>query len=230
MGADLNGRVGETAERYEKTHGGKGFGTRSEEGEMMLEMAEILDLVFLNTCFTKKDKHLITSQIDLILTRERDRRVISNCGVVFREGCVTQHRVLLVDCKWRTGGRKRFVRNRRLMLWELKGQKIQDFRENVEQKMNRLERRDHVNEMWMDMKNTLVGATEEVVGRSNGGEPRRENDWWWNKEIRDLLKRKKLAFKEWTTNNNDEAREQYKRIKREAKAAVREAKEVASRD
>ena len=80
------------------------------------------------------------------------------------------------------------------------------------------------------MKNTLVGAAEEVVGRSRGGGPRREDNWWWNKEIRDVLKRKKLAFKEWTTNNNDEAREQCKRIKREAKAAVRQAKEAASRD
>ena len=95
---------------------------------MMLEMAESLDLVFLNTCFTKKDEHLITyksgrrtGQIDFILTRERDRRVISNCGVVPGEGCVTQHRVLLTDCKWRAGGRKRFVRNRRLKLWGLKG-------------------------------------------------------------------------------------------------------------
>ena len=73
--------------------------------------------------------------------------------------------------------------------------------------MNRLERRDHVNEMWTDMKNTLVGAAEEVAGRFSGGGPRRD-DWWWNKEIRDVRKRKKLAFKEWTANNNDEAREQ----------------------
>src|SRR6476619_5666468 len=36
---DLNGHVGEYAEGYEEVHGGKGYGVRNVEGEMVLEFA-----------------------------------------------------------------------------------------------------------------------------------------------------------------------------------------------
>ena len=59
VGADLNSRV-ETSRGHEQVHGGRGFGDRKEEGERMLEIAESLEMVFLNTYFKKKDGHLIT--------------------------------------------------------------------------------------------------------------------------------------------------------------------------
>ena len=35
--------------------------------------------------------------------------------------------------------------------------------------MNKLEERDHVNELSTDVKHTLVGAADEVVGRTSRG-------------------------------------------------------------
>lgn len=104
------------------------------------------------------------------MTRERERRTISNSNVVPGEGYVTHHRILLADCKWRAGGEKRPVRNRRLKLWELKGEQLQEFRENVYWRKNRLER-EEVKELWTNMKNTSLGAADEEVGRTRGGGP-----------------------------------------------------------
>jgi len=54
IGADMNGHVGLEAGGYEGVHGGHGFGDRNEEGSNLLEMAEGLDLVVVNTCFQKR--------------------------------------------------------------------------------------------------------------------------------------------------------------------------------
>ena len=41
---------------FEGVHGGFGFGDRNVEGEMILETADALNLVILNTWFTKKER------------------------------------------------------------------------------------------------------------------------------------------------------------------------------
>jgi len=55
IGADMNGHIGLEAEGNEGVHGGHGFADRNEEGRNLLEMAEGLDLVVVNTCFQKKE-------------------------------------------------------------------------------------------------------------------------------------------------------------------------------
>ena len=42
VAADLNGHVGQTADGFEDEHGGHGYGTRNENGQSMLEMAQSL--------------------------------------------------------------------------------------------------------------------------------------------------------------------------------------------
>ena len=73
---DWNGHVGRAGTEYREVHGGMGYG-RSEpdvEGERILEYALAFDLLLGNTCFKKRDSHLITyksgnaaTQTDFIL-------------------------------------------------------------------------------------------------------------------------------------------------------------------
>ena len=51
--------------------------------------------------------------------------------------------------------------------------------------------------------------------------------WWWNERLRDILKRTKLLFKEWKGDDNIEAEERYSLANREAKRAVKEARDEA---
>ena len=48
---------------FEEVHGGRGFGVRNLEGEMLLEFAEAHKLTVLNTWFVKED----TKKIKLML-------------------------------------------------------------------------------------------------------------------------------------------------------------------
>ena len=59
---DWNGHIGRAGTEYREVHGGMGYG-RSEpdvEGERILEYALASDLLLVNTCFKKRDSHLIT--------------------------------------------------------------------------------------------------------------------------------------------------------------------------
>ena len=75
-------------------HGGFGYGSRSQEGEDVLNFALAYDLLIANTVFKKRESHLVTfrsgqhsSQIDFILTRREDRRDCLDCKVIPGECC-----------------------------------------------------------------------------------------------------------------------------------------------
>ena len=57
---DMNGHVGAEADGFEGVHGGKGFGIRNAEEEMLLEFAHAMGLAVCNTWFTKKDSQKVT--------------------------------------------------------------------------------------------------------------------------------------------------------------------------
>ena len=73
---DWNGHVSRAGTEYREVHGGMRYGRYEPyvEGERTLEYALAFDLLLGNTCFKKRDSHLITyksgnaaTQIDFIL-------------------------------------------------------------------------------------------------------------------------------------------------------------------
>ena len=63
LGGDLNGHVGEDIDGFEGVHGGKDFGNRNEEGEMILEFALAHNLMVMNTCFEKEVAKKVTYEL-----------------------------------------------------------------------------------------------------------------------------------------------------------------------
>ncbi|XP_071723666.1 uncharacterized protein [Rutidosis leptorrhynchoides] len=111
IGGDLNGHVGKDHDGYDDAHGGYGYGSRNKEGESILDFASAYDLVIPNTCFQKRDSHLVTfkngrnlSQIDFFLIWRRDRQECKDCKVIPGEALTTQHRLLVLDSKVKTFG------------------------------------------------------------------------------------------------------------------------------
>ena len=97
----LNGHVGSEIDGFEGVHEGFGFGKRNVEGEMILEIADALNLAVLNTWFKKKERRLFTYEIgkcrtvvEHILSRKSGRKMIRDVKVV-RVECIKQHRLLL---------------------------------------------------------------------------------------------------------------------------------------
>ena len=104
---DWNGHIGRRAMGYEGVHGGFGYGVRNT-GERLLEYADATDSVICNSYFKKKDNHLVTyesgpyrSQIDFILVKKRDRKLVKNATVINGEECAMQHKLLVCDLRLR---------------------------------------------------------------------------------------------------------------------------------
>ena len=60
IGGDLNGHVGATNVGFERVHRDFGYGSRSQEGEEVLNFALTYDLLIANTLFRKRESHLMT--------------------------------------------------------------------------------------------------------------------------------------------------------------------------
>ena len=103
---DWNGHVGKIAASYREVHGGFGFGKPDPDvdGERIMEYALAHELVLGNTCFKKRDSHLITyrsgpgkTQIDFILFRRSQRKYVRDVKVIPGEEVALQHQLLVCD-------------------------------------------------------------------------------------------------------------------------------------
>ncbi|KAL8108736.1 hypothetical protein AgCh_024997 [Apium graveolens] len=138
IGGDFNGHIGEHSDGYIGTHEGFGYGIRNEGGCTLLEFALAHELVIVNSCFKKRDAHLITfksggcsTRIDYFLTR-RPNKNYKDCKVIPDEMCATQHRLLVMDIFMR---RKRIVGIQETaprILWKnLRGERVRIFKERI---------------------------------------------------------------------------------------------------
>ena len=106
IGSDLNVHVGKDKSKFEREHGGHGYGQQNPEGESILSFAQAHNLVVANIYFQKKDEHLITytsgdrcSTVDYIITGREKLKNIKDCKVKPGECAITQHRILVMDYK-----------------------------------------------------------------------------------------------------------------------------------
>ena len=136
---DLNGHVGATNVGFERVHGGFGYGSRSQEGEDVLNFALAYDLLIANTLFRKRESHLVTfrsgqhsSQIDFILARREDRRDCLDSKVLPGECVVPQHKLVVADfCLRVRVHRDKRAKIARTKWWKLKGEVAQTFKEGM---------------------------------------------------------------------------------------------------
>ncbi|XP_066947074.1 uncharacterized protein [Macrobrachium rosenbergii] len=137
LSGDMDAHVGESSDGFEGIHEGRGFGRRNQEGNRLLELADAMNLVVLNTQFEKRD-HLVTyksgqneTQIDYILVRK-------DCKVIPNESVVAQHKLVVADSRLKAiRKRKTPTRNMRIKTWKLKGEKAREFRSGKSQRRER---------------------------------------------------------------------------------------------
>ena len=105
---DWNGCVGHVGTRYRVVHGGMGYGRLEPdvEGERILEYALAFNLLLGNTCFKKRDSHLIiyklgnlARQIDFILFRRTMRKLVTDVKVIPGEEVALQHQLLVCSMR-----------------------------------------------------------------------------------------------------------------------------------
>ena len=205
-----NHTVGCAGTEYREVHGGMGYG-RSEpdvEGERILEYALAFDLLLGNTCFKKRDSHLITyksgnaaTQIDFILFPRAMRKLVTDVKVIPGEEVALQHQLLVCDMKFDVPPKPKRKFTPRLKVWKLTDPQ----RRNHFQEVFKL----HVSasagvpdaateDIWNNLKTGLLKTTEEVCGTTRPHRWRHET-WWWNEHVGEVITAKRQAFKAWKT-------------------------------
>ena len=191
----LNTRTGT---EYREVHGGMGYG-RSEpdvEGERILEYALAFDLLLGNTCFKKRDSHLITcksgnaaTQIDFILFPRAMRKLVTDVKVIPGEEVTLQHQLLGCDMRLDVPPKPKRKFTPRLKVWKLTDPQ----RRNHFQEVFKL----HVSasagvpdaateDIWNNLKTGLLKTTKEVCGKTRPHHWRSET-WWWNEHVGEVI-------------------------------------------
>ena len=127
-----------------------GFGVRKTEGESVLEMNTALDMAVFNTWFKKRDSRFITyssgacnTQIDYILVKNKDMKLVEDVKGTSSKEVVSQHRIAVSNVKMKPCRveNQSFIPKRRV--WKLNEH---DVKENVANDFENVKQR--VKAMW----------------------------------------------------------------------------------
>src|SRR6266516_668899 len=228
----MNGHVGTKADGYEGVHGEKGYGERNTEGEMLLEFADAMKLVVLNTWFTKNEPKKVTYEsggnntvVDYMLVRKCDLAKVTDINVIGSEECVKQHKlsVCKIELKECVKKRKKKFEGRH-RVWRLRDTDIRrNFAERVKEREERRERGD-LESMWKGLKDCLLEETETLCGKTKG-RARHKITWWWNKDTELAVKEKRRAYELWKISGLEVDKEAYKKAKCRSRRVVAKAQD-----
>ena len=238
LGGDLNGHVGEKSDGFEGVHGGNGFGERNREGERILEFCCAMDMIVANTTFHKRESHLVTyesglakTQVDYVLVNRKSRKFVLDVKVIPGEEVVTQHKPVICNLQVTKPReiKRKFAPKRKV--WKLNESEVRtSFKEQVEMLISEQSHSgesESVDEIWLQLKDTLLAATEKVCGWTKGP-PRHQVTWWWNDDVENCVKEKRRVWKEW--KKGLVPKETYLEVKRIARRAIYQAKLDAEKE
>ena len=145
-----------------------------------------------------------------------------DCKVIPGESVAKQHRVVICKMTVTVKKRKKVIIEPRIRWWKLKEEDCcVKFKEEVKQALNCV---DTQSNDWNTMANAVRESARNVLGMTSGKRKENRETWWWNEEVQDSIKEKKLAKKNWDTQNSEESRQAYKQASCTAKRDVAKAK------
>jgi len=189
-----------------------------------LEFADGLNLVICNTLFTKQEAKLVTyvagpvkSTVDYIMVREEDKAKVRNVKVISSEECVPMHKLLVMDMWFKATKSWHRKFQPRVRVWKLKEEKTCDeYRCMVGNKVEAANWKGlGINDHWQQMKGLMMESAKDICGMTKG--PRRHKEtWWWNEEVAEAVREKKIKYGKWKKENTKEARMEYKKSRKNA--------------
>ena len=216
---DLNGHVGATKDGY-RCHGGFGYGTRNQDGERILEYADSHNLVIANTRFPKRQSHLITfysgntkTQIDFVLIRQRDKKLVTNAKVVPYETVTTQHRPLICTMKITPTRQKRDERcgQARIKWWRWR-EKEADIISRIHLPLVTT-----VEETWQTVTRKIGQVVRSELGMTKPNRRRIDKQTWlWTDEMKAKVLEKKRLYHTFLCSKPPENWRSYKEAKKAA--------------
>ena len=147
-----------------------------------------------------------------MLVGKKYRKYIRDVKVIPWE---LQHRMVVVDLDEKV--LKKVVRKQRIIrrkIWKLNENQT---RVRFEKRVKKLVSTD-APDLWKTFRDGVLKACDKLCGKKS----RRDqgDTWWWNKEVKDTITRKKAAFKELCSIPSEQNKTQYKRIRNQTRKIV----------
>jgi len=165
------------------------------------------------------------------MVRQGDEVKARNVKVIPNEECVPKHKLLVMDMWFNTTKRRHKKFEPRVRVWKLKEEQTYEeyksmVRDNVEEEeWKHLD----VNEHWHKMKKIMAVSAQHICGMSKGT-CRHKETWWWNEEVAEAVREKKIKCRKWKTENLKEAWMEYKKCRQSAKRVISSAKEKKQKE
>jgi hypothetical protein len=149
--------------------------------------------------------------------------------VIGSEECVTQHKLLVCDLKFKSQHNRPRLLPPRRRIWKLEKEDTKiSFRNKVTETLKSVDVSTLDTEQgWSALKDSLLTACDDSCGWTRGGNSKTRESWWWNDEVDAAIKLKRKLWKEW---QNGGSREAYCAAKKRAKTEVYQAKKAASEE
>ena len=142
-----------------------------------------------------------------------------------------KHKLLVMDMWFKAGKSWRRKFEPRVRVWNFKEEKTCEeytcmVRDKVEEvKWKGLGVSDH----WQQMKCLMMETAQEICGMTKG--PRRHKETlWWNEEVAEAVREKKIKYGKWKKENTEKARMEHKKSRRNAKRVISSAKEKKQKE
>ena len=187
-----------------------------------------------NTFFKKEDSKPISyqsrdnrSMIDNMMVRKTDCCLVKDITVILSEECVPQHRMvigrLVIPMKPQKKNIVKFVPKPRV--WKLNDEETARlFTHEMAVRNDEVTKADDIKKKWLLMKETWLKASKQVCGMTKGP-PRHKETWWWNRDVEELVTKRKVCHKAWWKSKSAEDKDTLHVAKKEVYTAVMSAQE-----
>jgi len=160
---------------------------------------------------------LVKSTVDYIMVQQEDKAKVHNIKVISSEECVPKHKLLVMDMWFEATKTWHRKFEPRVRVWKLKEEKTcEEYRCMVGDKVGEANWKGLcVNDHWLQMKGIMMETAEDMCGMTKGPHRQKET-WWWNEEVAEAVREKKIKYGKWKKENTKEARMVYKKGRQNA--------------
>ena len=153
-----------------------------------------------------------------------DKIACKDCKVIPGESLTSRHRIMVADIWIKTKSReKRKIINPKIKWWNLKGEKLELFKEKLVKDMTTSIDSDP-SLIWDMATKCIKNIAKEVLGESKGIRILGKKIWWWNEQVQAAIKLKRVNYKIWQKARDEESLKKYRDAKKEVKKVISNAK------
>ena len=163
----------------------------------------------------------VKSTVGYIIVQQENKAKVRNVMVISNEECMPKCKLLVMDMWFKATKSWHWKFEPTVRVWKLKEEKIcEEYRCIVTDKVEEAKWKGlSVNDNWQQMKDIMMETAQDICGMTKG--PRRHKEtWWWNEEVAEAVREKKIKYGKWKKENTKEAWKEYEKSRQNAKRVI----------